>query len=338
MLTMAEAKEKLYHSIENVQFARFVEKVRGLDSGLWVVTEKVHGANMSLATSDGQNVTVASRTQTLGAAGYKQFYNCGELAESLFPMVKKLWEEVSKMVENPSIRVFGELFGGGYPKMPGVPKITRVQKGVEYFNGLGFYAFDLRVNDKLLDYSIALPLLKKCGFFAAEALFVGEFEEALQWSRLHNADNSTIGKLLGMPDLEINIREGHVLKPDKHIVLPGGETVMLKDKNEKFAEAASKPKISSTEQKNSTDQFVTDVLPMINENRLIAVVSKIGDFASCYAEDKYFPNKVSKLLAADAIEDFCKDHVLVDVDLKRAEKMLRDSSMKIILAYMKSLN
>jgi Rnl2 family RNA ligase len=277
--------------------------------GEWIVQEKIHGSNMSFETDDGKTVSVASRTQTLGNNSYKQFFNCGLLVDSVKPLVCALWNLIrDKDVSDGSlvVRVFGELCGGGYKGLPAIPMLSRIQKGVEYSNNHVFVAFDVRVNNHLVNCERALEYLKQVGFLASETLYRGSFDDCVAWSRAHNADDSLLAGILGNPPLKDNIREGNVIKPVQPRVLSSGETVMFKDKNETFCERAAAPK-------NRLVSHDATLLPYITSNRIEAVLSKHGSFAELCASDKYFPQKLASEVVKDAIADWQRDNPTIAV-------------------------
>lgn len=106
---------KKYNSIENTYNKDFLEKIEkeGYESLLYVVQEKVHGANCCFIT-DGTDVGFAKRTGPV--LSDEKFYNYEELlsryrekVRSLFTLIKVNYPTTS------NIMVYGEMFGGNYP-------------------------------------------------------------------------------------------------------------------------------------------------------------------------------------------------------------------------------
>ena len=67
---------KKYSSLTNHYEGKFINGVimNGLTGGVWVAREKIHGANFSFITDDGNIVTPAKRTDVVKPA--EDFYGC----------------------------------------------------------------------------------------------------------------------------------------------------------------------------------------------------------------------------------------------------------------------
>ena len=105
--------------------------------GVWVATEKVHGANFAFVT-DGQRVVCANRKAMLDP-GSNDFMGCFStgLVKQHEPRVLALAKAVRKFVIKQNrhadvVWVFGELFGGGYPGLESPPNTVLVQHGIFY--------------------------------------------------------------------------------------------------------------------------------------------------------------------------------------------------------------
>src|SRR3990167_3357307 len=108
-----------FSSLENTYRQNLIDKVQyeGKDGGLWIATEKLHGANFSF-WCDGTEVKVASRTQFVDGT----FFNCQAVINKYQDKVMSLWEVLSKTEDwtDLTLVIYGELFGGN------------IQKEVEY--------------------------------------------------------------------------------------------------------------------------------------------------------------------------------------------------------------
>ena len=180
----------------------------------WVVMEKVHGCNFSF-TCNGYSVKMGKRTSFLTEEEYTTFYNVGEHMNRYISTVKKIYDYLNLNKNNNEIlTIYGELFGGYYPKHPSLKK---VQKGVHYCPNYEFYAFDVRVGDNYLNYDLCESLFRAHGMFYAQVLFRGNFDDCYKWSQDNKDKSTTIPILFGLPEVKyldrINSREGHVLKP-----------------------------------------------------------------------------------------------------------------------------
>ena len=206
---------KKYSSIENSFSREFMEHVVAevpLDLE-YVVQEKVHGANTSFLC-DGETVKFAKRTSMLEDG--EQFYDYPELLERYRDRVLKLYGGIkAKYPEVNHISVFGEMFGGLY--------------------GFDIYLFT-EEGGRFLPVDEVNEIFEVCGFFYAKTLFRGTLTECLKQP---NAFQSKIAEWLGLPPIEDNICEGIVIRPVTPMYLRNGSRVLIKSKNERFAERKS---------------------------------------------------------------------------------------------------
>lgn len=298
---------KTYNSIENAYQARVIEQIRiqGFGDEVFIVQEKVHGANFSFFT-DGKEIKIAKRTAFIEKE--EKFFNAHQVMKlykekviEAFGKVKTLYPEVETVV------IYGELFGGGYnhKAVEPVPDAVKVQKGIEYASHNEFYAFDIKLNGTTyLDTETINRIFEETGFFYAKTLFQGTLDDALNFP---NVFNSKIPASLGLPEIEHNMCEGTIVKTLKTRYFGNGARVILKNKNEKWIE---KSKVVRKQGKKVQKQirFSEDAEHIWDElqqyatvNRLNNVVSKTGEFGTKMA------GKIIGLFAQDILEDFGKD-------------------------------
>lgn len=302
---------KKYSSIENHFNREFMEHVaEQMPQDLqYVVQEKVHGANTSFLC-DGNEVKFAKRTSVL--ADNEKFYDYPELLEAYKDKVISLFSRVK--VQHPevvTISVFGEMFGGLYPHND--VKINRqlslIQKGVCYTPEHEFYGFDIYLSDGENGWYLPVDEVNEIfeaeGFFYAKTLKRGTLAECLKYP---NAFPSKISEWLGLPAIEDNICEGIVIRPVTPMYLRNGSRVLIKSKNERFAEKKSIKKRNKlfAEPVPYSDELkalVGEVDAYVTENRLINVVSHIGEV--------YVPKdfgKIMGLFSKDILEDCLKEY------------------------------
>ncbi|MEJ5102333.1 RNA ligase, Rnl2 family [Chryseobacterium sp. MYb328] len=310
---------KTYNSIENAYQTRMIDQIRlqGFGDEVFIVQEKVHGANFSFFT-DGKEIKIAKRTAFIEKD--EKFYNAHQILEqyrknviNLFQKVKTIYPDVETVV------IYGELFGGSYKhkEVEPVKDAIRVQAGIEYAPYNDFYAFDIKLNGvTYLDADIINSIFEEAGFFYAKTLFEGTLEEAL---RFPNVFNSKIPTWLGFPEMN-NMCEGTIIKTLKTRYFGNGARVILKNKNEKWIE---KSKMVKKENKivqkqlhfSETAQNIwEEIQHYVTANRLNNVVSKIGEF-----EPKMI-GKVIGLFAQDILEDFEKDFPAVFTTIEKDEQ------------------
>ena len=330
-----------YSSIENHFDREYMERVETeMPQTLqYVVQEKVHGANTSFLC-DGSEVRFAKRTSMLDDG--EAFYNYQELLARYREKVLSLFRKVK--VRHPKVvtlSVFGELFGGRYPHPDVEPRrdLAVIQKGVYYAPGHEFYGFDINVSDgdsgRYLPVEEVNQLFETEGFFYAKTLFQGTLDECLQYP---NAFPSKISGWLGLPPLDDNICEGIVIRPVVPMYLRNGSRVIIKSKNERFAEKKSAKRRNKlfAEPVPYSDQLkklVAEVDVYVTENRLTNVVSHIGEVHV----PKDF-GKIMGLFAKDVLEDFLKEHGGEYAGLEKSEqKLLNKELNKLATALVKKV-
>jgi Rnl2 family RNA ligase len=318
---------KKYNSIENTYREKATEQVYLHDYGndVFIVQEKVHGANFSFITG-GNTIQVAKRTSLIAEGenfnNYEYVHNKYETAiKALFKLVKIDFPKTEIMT------VFGELFGGSYEhkEVEKINGMVRIQKGVFYSPENDFYAFDICLDHKqYLDVTIANKYFKEVEMFYAKTLFAGTFNECMSYP---NDFESKVHEWLGLPTIEDNICEGTIIKPLVSKRFGNGQRVIFKNKNEKWSEKShvrrskvSKPSATSV-LSDTEKELMNTLLSYVNENRLMNVQSKLGEFS---------PKQTGKtigLLAKDALEDFVKDH---ETDWNNTEKQHQKIMTKIL--------
>lgn len=276
---------KKYSSIENSYVKSSVEQVylHGYQEEDFVVQEKIHGANFSFWVSD-QEIRCAKRTAFL--EDNDNFYGWQEVLDdwkqNLIHLrdfaenyaLKNFREEFHQMV------LFGELFGGHY-KHPDVPNSSQkqLQKGIIYHPEIKFIPFDMYINGKLINLMQLQERMIALNIVHVPNLLEGTFQECMNYS---NEFPSKIHELYGLPapDVESNICEGTVIKSVEPLFFRNGQRVIFKNKNDKWTEKAQYKKNQQSKQPvelNIPPIFAEKINELINENRVAAVVSKIGE-------------------------------------------------------------
>jgi len=297
---------KTYNSIENAYQARVIEQIRlqGLGNEVFIVQEKVHGANFSFFT-DGKEIKIGKRTAFIEKD--EKFYNAHHILEHYRKNVIDLFQKVKAMYpETEAVVIYGELFGGGYEhqEVTLAKNAVKVQKGIEYAPHNEFYGFDIKLNGTIyLDTDLVNQIFEETGFFYARILFQGSLEEALKFP---NVFDSKIPSWLGLPEIENNMCEGTIVKTLKTRYFGNGARVILKNKNEKWIEKSKMVKKDRSVQKQihftETAQNIWDEIQnYVTLNRLNNVTSKIGEF------EPKMTGRIIGLFAQDILEDFGKD-------------------------------
>lgn len=302
---------KKYNSIENSYQEDFILALseQGFDELEYIVQEKVHGANLSFIT-DGQTIMSAKRTELI--LDTEPFFNSQLVQEKYSGNIISMFKAVSKRFDTKTVTIFGELFGGGYPH-PDILKDDHaklVQRGIYYCPANDFLAFDIFINNETyLDVETVSGLFQEFGFLHAKTLFKGNLNDCLAYS---NSFKTTIPSEFGLPELDGNICEGVVIRPVKPSFLRNGSRVLIKNKNERWAE--NNNFIDKTllhrllndgeEELSDNARFLCEeIYKLITQNRLSNLISKIGEVNPV----KDF-GKVLGLYNKDVLTDFMKTY------------------------------
>lgn len=298
---------KTYNSIENAYQARVIDQIRlqGFGDEVFIVQEKVHGANFSFFT-DGKEIKIAKRTAFIEKD--EKFYNAHHILERYRTNVIDVFQQVKTIhPELETVVIYGEVFGGGYKhkEVEPVKEAIKVQKGIQYAPYNEFYGFDIKLNGiTYLDTDVVNQIFEETGFFYAKVLFQGSLEDAL---RFPNVFDSKIPAWLGLPELENNMCEGTIIKTLKTRYFGNGARVILKNKNDKWVERSKMVKKDRKETQKPADfsenaqNIWEEIQRYATANRLNNVVSKIGEF------EPKMTGKIIGLFAQDILEDFEKD-------------------------------
>jgi Rnl2 family RNA ligase len=291
--------------------------LQGFGDEVFIVQEKVHGANFSFFT-DGKEIKIAKRTAFIEKD--EKFYNAHQMLERYRKNVIDLFEKVK--IIHPDLEtvvIYGELFGGGYKhkEVESVKDAIKVQKGVEYAPYNEFYGFDIKLNGTTyLDTDLVNQIFEETGFFYAKILFQGTLDEALKFP---NVFDSKIPAWLGLPEIENNICEGTIVKTLKTKYFGNGSRVILKNKNEKWTEKSKMVRKDRPIQKEvrfteNAQNIWEEIQKYATANRLNNVMSKIGEF-----EPKMI-GKVIGLFSQDILGDFEKDFPKVFTTIEKEEQ------------------
>ena len=318
-----------YPEIENSYRKMFLDAIKehNYENEEFVVQEKAHGANLSF-WYDGKEIKAAKRSCFIK----DNFYDYEKVAEKYEPYVIKLNDALKADKHDFSILcVYGELIGGTYPhkEVEKNTSATRIQKGIYYTPNNDFYAIDISLDGKLQDIDTFNKYMEQIGFLYAKTLYRGSLQECLAYP---NSFQSTISASLGLPEIPDNCCEGTVIKSVLPKFMGNGARLILKNKNEKWAEKAKqkkrpqKPKLVLS---NEAISLWGHLESYTTANRLRNVISKIGEITK---------TDFGKLMAAfsqDVLADFLKDHehafkCLEKKEQKQLTRQLNSACSKLI--------
>jgi Rnl2 family RNA ligase len=298
---------KKYNEIENSYRDKYIDQIKmeGLNGGVWTVTEKIDGQNLSFVTN-GETVRMAKRTCLI--ADNENFGGVSFYKDKYIPIVKEIFKVCKDVFGDiNSIIVYGEDYGGSYPH-PDVPRNTKaksIQGRVFYRPDNDFIAYDLVVNNKdgsyfYVDIHKAYAIFRDTGMPFIPILFEGAFHDCLNYQ---NQFNSTVPTMLGLPDIENNICEGVVIKPENYKTFGNGDRVIIKNKNDKFSETKNQKVREPLPDLSEAATLVQEhINKFVTENRLRNVISHIGVITQ-----KDF-GLLMKEMSIDVMKDYNKEY------------------------------
>lgn len=298
-----------------------------MDKLKWVVTEKVHGANFSFVYEN-HTLHYAKRKEYLEWTD--DFFGFQLVVNRLENNMYRLFEQLSADIPASKYMIYGELFGGAYPHPDIAPEkgLQAIQTGVYYIPGIDFCAFDIAIEKEenepkyYLDYQTAVSYFQKFGIFHAMPLFIGKFNEAMNFNiRI----NSSVPKQFGLPELKNNLIEGVVIKPyDLKDINALSSRPILKLKNpefdeeEKFHEAEKWSFIPDVISRSKELSFILDEMrSYITRNRLQSAVSKIGPMQPDNAKRMA---DIQQEFLSDTLADFNENNMQILGELLPEEK------------------
>lgn len=303
------------------------DQQRELDRASWIVTEKLHGANLCLIC-DGQRVQGAKRKALLTPG--EPFFNAQRVIARLTGPILALFERLAALYPKlQHIALYGELYGGAYPhdEVPPIKGLEPVQTGVWYCPQVDFCAFDLSIKlenhpPRFRDWLEALPLIEACDIMAAQPLAQGSLGELAEYPTVFD---STIPARHGLPPLpEPNWAEGVILRPTLELLLntpQGPLRPLFKRKNPRFAEDARYHQAQAWGARDMPSEplaFIEWTMrAMLNPNRVAAAISKVGP-----PQDQAQRDALAHALVEDIWDDLTREHDALLATLSSEDHLL----------------
>lgn len=240
---------------------------------LWYVTEKIHGANFSFHYNV-QNNSLKYGKRNGFIEDDDDFFQYKTILPEIIPKIMAVIDYIkNNYSELNDIIIFGELFGGSYPHpfIKANRELKSVQKGIYYSPNLHFYAFDIMINDKYIDYDKVINIFQMNEILYAEPLATYEsYEEATKYPIYFN---TKIPNKFNLPEISNNYAEGIVIRSNYG-------RYMAKMKISKFCETIKDKNsdLENFENKESMKRYKYYAKLEITEQRLDNASSKIGVF------------------------------------------------------------
>lgn len=280
---------------------------RGIGGSRWVATEKIHGAQLVVAT-DGQDVRLGKRKAWL--ADDEPFFGWQLLRSELQAKARAFHAALGR---GGQLHLYGELFGGSYPhpQVPAWPGISAVQTGIGYAPGIAWAVFDAMVviDDGVptfLSHAELEQLAERVELHVPPRLGRGSRAEL---TRLPVRYPSRVPAMLGLPELPGNVAEGYVLKPDAE--LPAANRPVVKHEIPEFDDARFDESRSFDPLAHlAIDELLALAKAMVSPMRIASARSKVGIVAAQVIEEvvldvwidleAMFPRRMAGLAEAEA--------------------------------------
>lgn len=289
---------KKYPSIENSYQNKAIDYVLAknpeLKDCIYVIREKLDGANIQLLFTPNQPMKVGKRTTFLEPTD--SFYDIWNTLKKYESDIQRIQNHVNKTASE--FRFYGELYGQGIQK--------RVFYGPEKYISL----FDCFVDDVPLnqfDFEDLTTELFIDHLMPPFIKYIGTLKEALKF----NPEILSLSQFRRTGDImEDNFAEGVVIQPYGRNV---NTRFLLKIKGEKFKEIEKKPKLPKENKFSDEVMQINELFTTyVNINRVKSIFSKHGEIDSPKDIGKYI-----KLVLEDAKADFLKDHPEICTNLEK---------------------
>lgn len=239
-------------------------------SGVWVATEKIHGAQLVVG-ANARGARVGKRRAWLEPD--EVFFGWQLLRADLESAAQK----IRGMLKASTVWLYGELFGGGYAGVMEAPGASPVQTGIWYSPSIEFALFDVLVEDEGEGYFLT-PLevehfASLGGLMSVPILARGPRAAILD--RLTVRYQTHVPAYFGLPDMEGNFAEGFVLKPNARHA-PSVRWVS-KHKIPEFDEKRFDESMPwGSERRLAVDEMVQICERLMNPARAASARSKVG--------------------------------------------------------------
>ncbi len=258
--------------MEHRPYPRIEAHAPAASGARWVATEKVHGANLVVAT-DGGRVRIGKRKAWL--SDDEPFFGWQLLRASLEHAAMHVW----RSLDAPrSIRLHGELYGGHYPHPDVAPcaGFSPVQSGVWYAPDVRVAVFDIQIDrgdaPLFLSHRDVEALSTDAGFETVPVLGRGS-KATLDLLPVRFV--TRVPSMLGLPPIADNVAEGYVIKPDAESRVDARPAVKRKipefDEGRFDDGAAWDPRVTV-----SPSVLCARAVSLINLARLASARSKVG--------------------------------------------------------------
>jgi len=263
---------------ERLKNSKAFQKAQSVEN--WVVTEKIDGTNIGLNIGPDGKWKLSSRNQFVDGS----FYGIGSAWPQLLPLIELLTESLPEEFEQFTLQ--GEFFG------------QKVMGRIDYrmpqaFRWFGAYSVHRDKGYERWPFSLVEQVLDHCGMASMLVPVLGRcrrFDEALSMAR---AQASFFNPA--------QLMEGVVIQPLYDPIEPDG--LIFKWKRPEFKENRLPPLKQTDAPRQEIDRLNAEFKGLINESRIMSVISKIGQPKSITDFKPY-----ASAIFNDAWEDFVKDH------------------------------
>ncbi|USE33812.1 RNA ligase family protein [Endozoicomonas sp. SCSIO W0465] len=306
-----KAEFKPFPSIEDCKNQSYIDEIfarePGLSEALYVVSEKLDGANFNVMIS-ADSIRYFSRNQEVRAE--KPFFDAPMTFKKYLGDFKKI-QSALKAIGCESLTLRGEYFGSdinrriSYGEKKFSPFIIEMDgKPQTHQRFLGF------MKDMEFDLLEPVPLLRSDLSFTEALAFD---PENIVTRASTNTEAPASQAAAAAPPTVHDFIEGIVIQPCDFLIKGGSRPFLLKKRAEQYLEIEKKgdrigkfnlkiAKPNKSDRKTDNYSF-PGFIEYVTENRMINVISKLGELSSQGKLGFYI-----KEMIQDAKTDYCKDN------------------------------
>lgn len=260
----------------------------------WMVTEKMHGTNMSFHV-DSNTIQVFRRNGPL-VEGDK-FYSWEKVKAKLTPGLLKIAEKVGG-----PITVFGELIGGYYPGCKQTESL--IQKHIYYTPNHEYVVFDMYNHEtqRFMDVDEFIGLAQYGGLHVIQPWYRNMTLDDI-FKLNHETECTRVPEQFGLEPVPDNGMEGWVIRPETEPT--DGNRCLLKHRTQRYKDRAEVDDVNAPPKKDKihpNQDFLNRIRCMLTPERFQAVASKELEIQSKSEIGKYIG-----LIQQDLIDEIDND-------------------------------
>jgi len=328
---------KEYQSIEDIMLKKAIIKdIKNVvtNNDLFIVTEKIDGANLSFIVFDNrEDIEIAKRSGVVPKND--RFYDAKQMLNIYEKWLRCIYQKIKQIYGKlEQIQIYGEHFGWYYDWKKEKWN-CRINHRVSYIPFTDYIVFDIGyiekgdVNMKYIEWDVLKKIVSECWLKHVPEIYRWTLEEVLKVS---NKFKTLIPQIYWLEEINNNIAEGIVIKTLKDLRMWKNNRIIIKSKNDEFKEKWKIKKIHK--EMNLTElqkKYLYELSKFIEENRIISVISKwLINIDELKNKSTKEIGKLKWLLIKDALEDLIKENSEYERLDKKDKKIIQKNIQLIV--------